>query len=93
MFERVFFDTNVWISGLLWCGKPYQCLLLARSGVVTAIVSPQILAELVEKLRHKFRLSEKRIQSGYKHLFSLGKYQETEIISPADLSVRLANAG
>jgi len=32
MPERVVFDTNVIISGLLWRGKAYQCLLLARSG-------------------------------------------------------------
>jgi predicted nucleic acid-binding protein len=34
MPERVVFDTNIWISGLLWRGKPHQCLLLARSKVV-----------------------------------------------------------
>jgi predicted nucleic acid-binding protein len=34
MPKRVVFDTNVIISGLLWRGKAYQCLLLARSGVV-----------------------------------------------------------
>jgi len=30
MLERVVFNTNIMVSGLLWRGKPYQCLLLAR---------------------------------------------------------------
>ncbi len=34
MTKRVVFDTNIWISDLLWRGKPHQCLLLARSQVV-----------------------------------------------------------
>jgi predicted nucleic acid-binding protein len=36
MPERVVFDTNIWISGLLWRGKAYQCLLLARIRILSA---------------------------------------------------------
>ncbi|MFQ6057596.1 MAG: putative toxin-antitoxin system toxin component, PIN family [Anaerolineae bacterium] len=63
MPERVVFDTNVLISGLLWRGKAYQCLLLARSGVVQAIYCSEMMAELSEKLRDKFRFSENRIRA------------------------------
>jgi predicted nucleic acid-binding protein len=61
--ERVVFDTNVWISGLLWRGKPYQCLLLAHTGVVQVVYCPQMLAELSRKLRQSFRFSEDRLQA------------------------------
>ena len=63
MPERVVFDTNILISGLLWRGKPYQCLLLARSGIVQAVYCPPMLAELTHKLRHTFGFSENRIQA------------------------------
>ncbi len=63
MAEKVVFDTNIWISGLLWRGKPYQCLLLARSGVVQAVYCREILAELSQKLRGTFGFSENHIQA------------------------------
>ncbi len=63
MSERVVLDTNVTISGLLWRGKAYQCLLLARAGAVQAVYCAEMTAELSEKLRHKFGFSENRIRS------------------------------
>ena len=54
MPERVVYDTNIWISGLLWRGKPYQCLLLARAGVVQLAHCQAMVAELSQKLRHAF---------------------------------------
>jgi len=63
VLERVVYDTNILISGLLWRGKPYQCLLLARSGIVQAVYCPPMLAELTDKLRHIFGFSENRIQA------------------------------
>ena len=62
MAERVVFDTNIWISSLLWRGKPYQAMLLARAGVVEAVYCQAMVAELSEKLRHKFGFSEERIR-------------------------------
>lgn len=63
MPDRVVLDTNIYISGLLWRGKPYQCLLLARAGIVRAAYCDSMLAELSEKLREKFGFSENRIQA------------------------------
>ena len=63
MPERVVFDTNVWISGLLWRGKPYQCLLLARGRAVQHVHCVEMMAELSEKLRETFSFSENRIQA------------------------------
>ena len=61
MAERVVFDTNIWISGLLWRGKPYQCLLLARTGVVQSVYCPPMVAELAEKLRQAFEIGRAHV--------------------------------
>jgi putative PIN family toxin of toxin-antitoxin system len=61
--ERVVFDTNIWISGLLWRGKPYQCLLLARAGVVQVVTCQPMTAELSQKLREVFDFSENHIRA------------------------------
>ena len=63
MSERVVFDTNIVISGLVWRGQAYQCLLLARSRLVQALYCSEMLAELSEKLRHPFGFSENHIQA------------------------------
>jgi putative PIN family toxin of toxin-antitoxin system len=63
MPERVVFDTNIWISGLLWRGKPYQCLLLARAGLIQVVYCQQMVAELSRKLRNVFGFSENHIQA------------------------------
>ncbi|MCP4535871.1 MAG: putative toxin-antitoxin system toxin component, PIN family [Chloroflexi bacterium] len=63
MTERVVFDTNVWISGLLWRGKPYQCLLLVRSQVVQHMHCSETMAELTRKLRVPFGFSENHIRA------------------------------
>jgi putative PIN family toxin of toxin-antitoxin system len=61
--ERVVFDTNIWICGLLWRGKPYQCLLLARGQAVQHVHCTEMMAELSEKLRTTFGFSENHIQA------------------------------
>jgi putative PIN family toxin of toxin-antitoxin system len=63
MAERVVFDTNVMISGLMWRGKPYHCLLLARSRITQSVYCNPMLAELTEKLRGKFKYSENSIHA------------------------------
>lgn len=63
MPERVVFDTNIWISGLLWRGKPYQCLLLARAKAVQHAHCVEMMAELSEKLREPFGFSENHIRA------------------------------
>ena len=63
MAEQVVFDTNLWISGLLWRGKPYQCLLLARSGLVQPVYCLPMLSELTQKLREPFGFTENHIRA------------------------------
>lgn len=63
MPERVVFDTNVWISGLLWRGKLYQCLTLARAAWVQLVYCREMMAELARKLRHPFGFSDSQVQA------------------------------
>jgi putative PIN family toxin of toxin-antitoxin system len=74
--ERVVFDTNIWISGLLWRGKPYQCLLLARAGLVQTVYCPSIAAELSQKLRQVFGFSENQVQAVLYDLRRVGEKVE-----------------
>jgi len=54
---RVVFDTNVYISALMFGGLPGALLNLAFLQSFTLIVSPALLDELCEKLKFKFKLS------------------------------------
>jgi len=47
------FDTNVLLSGVAWKGKPFQCLQLARAGVVDGVTCRELPDELAEKLQSK----------------------------------------
>ena len=51
---KVVLDTNVFVSGLLWRGAPYRCLLAIRAGLADLVVSPPILEELRRVLMTKF---------------------------------------
>ena len=52
---RIVLDTNVWISGLLWTGRPHEILRVAERGHLVVVVSPAIVEEVAEALaRPKF---------------------------------------
>lgn len=57
----VIFDTNIYISAILFGGNPRQCLELARSRDITTVTSKAILVELAKKLREKFLWEESDI--------------------------------
>ena len=54
--NRVTADSNVYISALIWGGKPLQLLELALTGEIELAVSPDILEETLRILREKFHL-------------------------------------
>ncbi len=47
---RIVIDTNIWISGLLWKGDPWQLLRLAESGQIEICIAYPMLLELEEVL-------------------------------------------
>ena len=55
-------DTNIRISSIFWSGKPYQIIRRGLEGEYQLIVSSQILDELINKLRNKFKFPEESIQ-------------------------------
>jgi putative PIN family toxin of toxin-antitoxin system len=136
---RVVADTNTVVSGLLWTGAPRRVIVAARSGILEACTSADLLKELEEVLqRPKFAQRLARtgftahdlvgryaaiatlvepamiqaavpadpdddaviacavaaqadvIVSGDKHLLSLRQYQNTSIVTAAELVQRLA---
>lgn len=58
---RVVFDSNVYISALLFDGPPRQILELAMQHQVILIASDAIIKETAGKLRDKFSWPEHRI--------------------------------
>lgn len=59
---KVVIDTNVFISGLNFTGKPSEVLKLFWKGEIKALISPFILKEIEKILREKFEWSEGQVQ-------------------------------
>lgn len=52
---KVILDSNVFVSGLLWRGKPYQILKLIENGKITCFATIEIIDEIEDVLgREKF---------------------------------------
>jgi putative PIN family toxin of toxin-antitoxin system len=60
--ERVTADSNIWISGLNWRGKPHELLNLARARRIELAVSAAILDEFTRILRDKLQWSDERLK-------------------------------
>lgn len=61
MFYVVVFDTNILLSGIGWRGKPYECIKLARSGLIEGLTCKEILQELSEKLEFRLKFSPEQV--------------------------------
>lgn len=59
---RAVFDTNIYISAIIFGGNPRKCLELAINGEIKLYTSKAILLELAEKLRDKFLWDESEIK-------------------------------
>lgn len=60
---RVVIDTNIFISGLHYFGKPHRVLELLRQGRIECYASPFILNELKRILSGKFGWSKPNIEA------------------------------
>ena len=58
---RVVPDTNILISAIFWAGKPYQVICKGLNGEYQLVISPEILVEVMEKLRNKCSFPEDKI--------------------------------
>lgn len=59
---KVVIDTNVFISGLNFTGKPSEVLELFVKGKIEVYISPFILKELGRILKEKFEWDERQFQ-------------------------------
>jgi putative PIN family toxin of toxin-antitoxin system len=71
---RVTCDTNIFISGLNYQGKPFDILTLARSGVIELAVSDPIMEEIKRVLGLKFHWPEEDIAFIEKRIASFSKH-------------------
>lgn len=74
---KVVFDTNIYISAIIFGGNPRQCLDLARSKEIDLFSSKSILLELADKLQNKFHWSAAEVIEIIE-----GISQFTNLISP-----------
>ena len=58
----VVLDTNVLISAIFWRGAPYKIIVNALKKKYSLCLSTEILNELEEKLRLKFKFPENKIE-------------------------------
>jgi uncharacterized protein len=61
--DRATADSNIWVSGLNWYGKPHELLNLARDGTVELAISDAILDEFSRILHDKLEWSDDRLNS------------------------------
>ena len=61
MKPRAVLDTNVYVSAILFGGKPGEVFLLAKDEKIDLFVSTAILAELATKLTDKFHWPAERV--------------------------------
>ena len=76
---RVVLDTNILISALFWRGNPYNVVLNALKKKYVLYLSQEILNELEEKLRIKFRFPEDKIRNHIGILRENGKVTEPDV--------------
>jgi putative PIN family toxin of toxin-antitoxin system len=58
---KAVFDTNIFLSALMFGGPPEILMRVARAGQIRPVTSPQILAELASILKKKFSWTDKDI--------------------------------
>jgi putative PIN family toxin of toxin-antitoxin system len=75
--KKVVFDTNIFISAIVFGGNPRACLEMARGGKIRLFTSRSLLLELVKNLRDKFEWTEPEVKE-----VILGISKFTEIIEP-----------
>jgi len=85
MNGTVLFDTNIYISAILFGGKPKELITLARSGELEVVISEHILWEIREVLSRKFKVPETRLNAIEHDVLNLAKLihvsSELDVIS------------
>lgn len=59
---KVVFDTNIYISAIIFGGNPRACLEMVRSGEISLFTSKDILLEIAQILGNKLGWPEKDVR-------------------------------
>ena len=76
---RVVFDTNIYISGIIFGGNPRICLEMARAGEIRLFTSKVLLLELAKKLKGKFDWTDEGVKEV---IVGISKF--AEIVEPKE---------
>lgn len=76
---KVVFDTNIYISAIVFGGNPRVCLEMVRAGEIRLFTSKVLLLELAKKLRSKFNYSETEIKEIIVGISKFAKIVEAKI--------------
>ena len=71
MMTKVVADTNIIISAIFWSGKPYRVIVRGLKGEYQLVTSPEIIDEVLSKLRNKFQFPENKIEEQANIMLSL----------------------
>ncbi|MCB0153713.1 MAG: PIN domain-containing protein [Anaerolineae bacterium] len=58
MTVRSVLDTNIWVSGIIWRGRPYRIRKLGQEQTFILVTSLPILVEVTRVLREYFEFSD-----------------------------------
>ena len=76
---NVVFDTNIYISGIIFGGNPRICLEMARVGEIRLFTSKVLLLELAKKLKGKFDWTDEGVKEV---IVGISKF--AEIVEPKE---------
>ena len=91
---KVVFDTNVFISAIVFGGTPRKIIDAWLAKQYIFCLSPELKAEILIKLEKKFSLPQEAkadyLVSGDKLVLALKDYNNTKIISPREFFDQLS---
>ena len=73
---KVVLDTNIYLSAILFGGKPRKIISLAKDKKIDVIVSPKILLEVSNKLHSKFGWNEEQVKQVIKAIGKIASVVE-----------------
>ena|SRR4030067_3272728 len=73
---KVVLDTNIYLSAILFGGKPRKVITLAKDKRIVVIVSPKILLEVSNKLHSKFGWNEEQVKQVIKAIGKIASVVE-----------------
>ncbi len=73
MVIKVCLDSNIFISALLFDGKPEEILFMASSGEIKITISPDLIGEVKKNLVKKFHRPEAEIRKLLKAITSISQ--------------------